>query len=358
MSEPPPVSIITPVYNAGPFLAEALASIWAQTYPDFELLVVDDGSTDDSPAILAQCRDPRLRILARTANLGPAAARNVALGHARGEVIAFFDGDDLAHPDRLRLQLEFLAAHPEVGMINGNVATIDQAGAIQPGERVDRLPPDQIAPALLFRNPLSTSTMTIRRAAIGDRRFDPTLTLASDWEMWVRLLEDTKIRVLPDILTHYRIHRGGILQRKIATGEECTRRIMDNLFARIGVAADADEYAAHRRLATFRFAPDADFVTAADRWLQKIAAANRISHYYPEHALAPVLAEYWFRCCLGAADLGWQTRAMCAASPLANHLPQRTRKLLALSLATARGELKRRCPRLAALWRALARRVR
>ncbi len=107
------VSIILPVYNGASFLAEALASAIAQTYPHFEIVVMDDGSTDDSASIAQTF--PRVRYFFQT-NQGIAAARNHAIAHARGELIAFLDQDDLWATNKLELQVAYLLAHPEISL--------------------------------------------------------------------------------------------------------------------------------------------------------------------------------------------------------------------------------------------------
>ena len=101
---PPKVSVIIPAYNAAPYLAETLASVFAQSYPDYEIIVVDDGSTDDTLAVLEQFAD-RITLI-RKPNGGPASARNAGLRQARGELLAFLDGDDLWLPDKLAAQVE------------------------------------------------------------------------------------------------------------------------------------------------------------------------------------------------------------------------------------------------------------
>src|SRR6476661_6105481 len=125
----PPVSVLMPVYNAGRYVAEAVESILGQTYADFEFLIVDDGSTDRSRAILERyaARDPRIRLVSRP-NTGYAAALNELLGLARGELVARMDADDVALPERLLRQVNYLRAHPEVVCVGTAVHLIDGGG--------------------------------------------------------------------------------------------------------------------------------------------------------------------------------------------------------------------------------------
>jgi len=124
----PTVSVVMPVYNGERFLAAALASICGQTYRDFEFLVIDDGSTDTTPLILADAarRDSRIRIITQPANAGVVAARNAGLQQAQGRFIAVMDSDDVAVPERLARQASHFEAHPDVAVLGGAVQLIDQ----------------------------------------------------------------------------------------------------------------------------------------------------------------------------------------------------------------------------------------
>src|ERR1043165_9066720 len=122
----PHVTVLMAVYNGEPFLAKAIDSILAQTYEDFELLVVDDGSTDATPDIVRSYGDRRVRTVRNPRNIGLARSLNVGLAEARGALVARHDADDLSYPDRFRRQVEFLAAHPDVAVLGTRFDSIDQ----------------------------------------------------------------------------------------------------------------------------------------------------------------------------------------------------------------------------------------
>jgi glycosyltransferase involved in cell wall biosynthesis len=125
----PRVTIVMAVYNAGQFLHQAVASVLAQTYENFELVVVDDCSTDNSLAVLRSFQDQRIQIIRRHTNMGAALSRNNALAVARGELIAIMDADDVCSPNRLERQVAFLDEHPEIGLIgSGAYENIDTDG--------------------------------------------------------------------------------------------------------------------------------------------------------------------------------------------------------------------------------------
>jgi teichuronic acid biosynthesis glycosyltransferase TuaG len=116
----PLISVIMPAYNAAAFISDAIASVIAQTWQEWELIVIDDGSTDDTPMILASTRDPRVRRLHKS-NGGVSSARNMGLDHARGEYVAFLDADDLLPPRSLASRMEVMLADPKVHFVDGTV---------------------------------------------------------------------------------------------------------------------------------------------------------------------------------------------------------------------------------------------
>lgn len=147
----PRVSVVVPCFNYGRFVAEAVASILAQSFRDFEVIVVDDGSTDDTPDVLRRITDPRVRVL-RQANQGCAAARNAGRALARGEFLAFLDADDLWRPTYLERQMEVLDAEPEVDFCFTNFVR-SQDGAFLPQSQFDIVPAIRTLPSRPTRVP-------------------------------------------------------------------------------------------------------------------------------------------------------------------------------------------------------------
>ena len=125
----PKISVIMPVFNAAPFVSAAIGSVLAQTCPDFELIIVDDASTDGSREIIAGFGDERIHKIWQEENLGAAYAKNTGLVVARGEFIAFLDADDIAFPGRLAAQLDFLQGHPDISILGSQITPIDAQGA-------------------------------------------------------------------------------------------------------------------------------------------------------------------------------------------------------------------------------------
>lgn len=208
----PAVSILLPVFNGGVFLSAAIESLLAQTFVDFECLVLDDGSQDGSGdvAVGLASRDSRIRVIARE-NRGLVATLNELLGEARGALVARMDADDIALPERLGRQVEFMAAHPEVVCVGGGQILIDERGRpIAPIE-----PPvedrDIQESALRGHGSICHPTAMMRTAVLRSLGgYRPEFYPAEDVDLWLRLGEQGLLANLPEPVIFYRIHPASI----------------------------------------------------------------------------------------------------------------------------------------------------
>ena len=217
MPLPPAVSVVVPCYNAAAFLPSTLRSVQAQQGFDLQIIVVDDGSSDGSPDLVA--RDFPDVTLVRQANAGVAAARNTGLAHARHDWVAFIDADDLWLPGKLQAQWDLLASHPEAGMAYTawKVWTSD-APVPDPAWLAALLATDGdaqrwqgasgwIYPELLVDCVVWTSSVLVRRELLARAGgFDDTLRIGEDWDLWLRLSRLTPILRVPRPLALYRMH--------------------------------------------------------------------------------------------------------------------------------------------------------
>lgn len=285
------VSVVVPVYNKAPYLREAFASIFAQTFTDFELIAVDDRSTDDSLVMLRSFTDPRLRIIALEHNLGPAGAVQRAMDAATGTYIARMDADDLMHPQRLERQVAYMEAHPEVGASSGEVVLF--------GNDTNRwtfpLTDAACKAQLLFGVPIAQGASILRSAVLrqhGIRYRDEWPRIGEDWLFWVALAPYTRFGNLPVELIRYR--RG---EQNISHGQDlvAARRIRVPLVMQaLGIPITADQVEHHLAASLLLPAPpDAALVGAVHGWLQHLQAWNRRSGHTTEAALAERCAKAW-----------------------------------------------------------------
>ena len=225
MTDPPLISVCMPVYNTEPYIAEAVESILAQTYPNFEFLIVDDGSTDRSLAILEHyaAQDTRIRLSSRP-NAGYLVRLNEMLAEARGDLIARMDADDVAMPERFIRQVEFLDAHPEVVAVGSRVLAIDSDGdpiaefcTTQDHEGIDRAHLD--VRGGFISHPVAMIRAGIIRE-IGGYRAD--YWPGEDVDLWLRLAEIGRLANLPERLLKYRRHLESIGHtRQARQNERC-----------------------------------------------------------------------------------------------------------------------------------------
>lgn len=211
----PRVSFVMAVYNAAPYLQETLDSLYAQTFADFEIVVINDGSTDGSHDILKKQTDPRLRHLDNDRNRGVIFSANRGLKAARGEYIARIDADDLCRPDRLAVQVGYLDTHPECDLVAGFIEMFDNdrkpLGAWPEDRQADSY--RKILKMLPEKNCLAQSTVMFRRTltkryAYRDIKLNPRY-FAEDYDLWLQLAASGKrLEKIPKVLLDYRVHSG------------------------------------------------------------------------------------------------------------------------------------------------------
>jgi glycosyltransferase involved in cell wall biosynthesis len=203
----PTISVIIPTYNRAHLIGASIASVLAQTYTNFELIVVDDGSTDDTEQQVHGFNDPRINYINQE-NKGRSHARNCALDLARGRYIAFLDSDDLFLPDKLALQVAYLDSHPHVGMVYTSAYCIDYSGNAL-SDRYLASVSGKIYKSIAFFRPVTITLPTVmaRRelfAEVGG--FDVQMHRFEDTDMWRRISKVTHIAALPEFTCKLRTH--------------------------------------------------------------------------------------------------------------------------------------------------------
>jgi len=199
------ISVIIPAYNQGRYLAAAVQSVLDQTLQDFEIIVVDDGSTDQTRQVAAGIDDPRLRYIYQE-NSGLSAARNTGIRNSTGNTLTFLDSDDLFDPRKLELLADKLDSDPELGFAAGMAVLIDQNGNPL-GKTFDQPPPADLTD-LLYWNPFHVCSVMIRRNWQEQAGlFDESLRAYEDWDMWLRLARlGCRMGWVAEPVSYYRFH--------------------------------------------------------------------------------------------------------------------------------------------------------
>jgi glycosyltransferase involved in cell wall biosynthesis len=310
------VSVIIPVYKAEKFVAETLRSLLAQTYENFEAIIVDDGSPDRSIEVCRQFHDPRIRIIQQV-NQGLPGARNTGIRHAKGDYIAFLDADDLWLPDKLEKHVRHLNQSPQVGVSFSYSAFINEkskyTGLYQVPRRIKGITPAYV----LCRNPVGNgSAAVLRRETLEDivfydrifgKReayyFDEHLRFekadATDLECWTRIATTTdwQLEGIPEALTLYRINSGGLSANAMIQYraiekviEKCCAIAPDLLGGSENLAKAYYKRYVARRAVTLR-----DGVLAVEMVNQAIRQDWRILLEEPHRTLLTILAAYLLR---------------------------------------------------------------
>lgn len=215
MAPLPRVSVLMPVYNTAHFLPATLNSLLRQTFQDFEALVIDDGSSDETPALMAQYRDRRVAYVRHDSNAGLAARLNEGLDRARAPLVARLDGDDIMHPERLARQVARFDADAGLVLLGTNKVNIDEHGRYSTANFCPTTHP-QIAWSLCFDNPFCHPSVMFRRDVVWREMggYDASLRYCEDYEIWSRLHRaGHRSGNLDQVLMAYRRHGTGMTSR-------------------------------------------------------------------------------------------------------------------------------------------------
>lgn len=237
-ADAPACSVVMTAYQDFRFLDEAVASLLRQDFADFELIVVDDASSDPAPVAALAARDPRIRVLRNPKNVGTAISANRGIAAARSDIIVRLDSDDVAEPQRLGRLVGALRADPELGLVGSAVTIIDEAGRPL---RLETMPETDLAIrwTLLFHNPFYHSATAFRRAAWeAAGRYREDEPVSQDHYLWFDMLPHVRARNLPEPLTRYRFNTAGLTATHPTHTQARTDPIRAALWAELGLTYD------------------------------------------------------------------------------------------------------------------------
>lgn len=302
------VTVLMPVYNGEKYLSEAIESILQQTFTDYELLIINDGSNDRTVQIIEKYVDPRIRLIHNQENLGLISSLNKGLDLAQGQYIARMDCDDVCHPERLRKQVEFMDAHPEIGVCGTWVELIGEKSGVW-RYPIDH---DEIRASLILESVLAHPSVIIRKSKFKEYKlyYDPAYMHAEDFELWHRCSDHFLLANLPEVLLKYRITASSTSRSNRDKQLESLRQIYEKSLASLNIALTEDDYKIHLAISTHNYSNNRLFILKAKRWLQTLHKANLIQQTYPEPFFSQLLADRWFWACYYAKDLGlwvWKT---------------------------------------------------
>jgi hypothetical protein len=310
----PAVTVLMPVYNGARFLAEAINSVLRQTFGDFELLAINDGSTDKTAEILASYHDPRVRIIDNGRNLGLIASLNKGLDLARGEYIARMDADDVCTRNRLAAQLAFMRGRPDIGVVGAWYRPIGRGL-----NRAVRLPTTQedVLAWLPFHCPIAHPTAFLRRKAFVENSlyYDPSFLHAEDYDLWSRAARVTGLANIPNALLHYRVHTNQVTFQHGGAQSEKARLVRGRELRRLLPDISPGEIDLHQEIAASSFTRDPATLSRIETWLLRLHQENQRAGTFPRPSFDRAIGKVWLGASLVCMPHLWAS-SRYARSPL------------------------------------------
>lgn len=327
-----------PVHNGATYVSEAIDSILRQSLRDFELLIVDDASTDETVAIIERYKDPRIRLLLSAERLRLSGALNLGLDNTQGDYVARMDADDISLPRRLEIQVRHMNRHPEIGICGTWIRYFGGSS-----QSVLRRPVgcEEIRAFTLVDTPFAHPTVMLRRSLMDlhHLRFDGSYYPTEDFELWTRAMRFFPGENLPQVLLRYRVHGQSLTGSDWSKMDEQAVRVIERQLHALGIETSPHTLRFHRELCMGRFNMSVETLNKADDWLQQILSANARARVFDQDAMANVLGDIWFRACMHAAHLGSWVAKSYANSALVRTKRLGTRNRLMVTLAAMKATL-------------------
>jgi len=317
----PIVSVVMPVYNGSQFLPESIESILNQSFSDFEFIIIDDASIDNSAEIISNYKDDRIVSVKNSRNMGVARTLNKGISLANGKYIVRMDADDISVLKRLELQVRFMEANSHIG-ISGGWVKLFGFGC----PTIARVPQgfDEVAAYMMFENPLWHMTVIMRKELIETHnlQYDPIFTRSEDYELWTKAIQHFPIANLGRVLVKVREHGNSATRANWDEVTVQTEKILARLLSRSGIPVTIEDIGFHHRIGRGYRVKTRKEIEGSEAWLKKLCDANMVLGRIKDNAYRRSVAMVWFRLCANSGPLGpWVFRKWCT-SPLATGYPQ------------------------------------
>lgn len=307
MSLPQPrtkATILMPVYNGETHLTAAVNSILAQTFSNFTLLIIDDGSTDQTQAIIESFLDPRIKFIRNPQNLGLAQSLNIGISAIDSPYIVRMDSDDIAYPQRLERQINYMDAHPEIGLCGSYYLAFGYGV-----EDTIRKPPtahSDILYELIFDNAFGHSTVVFRTelARQFNLQYNVELRVAQDYDLWVRMVRHCKAANIPEVLVRYRIHEGNASSRHAHEQRRAARMISEFHRNQIGLQSEPEDSDIHDELRSMNFPVNLARLRRAGNWLSRLLPITLFRCRQSPKSTLSLFSMWWYSACGRNASSG------------------------------------------------------
>lgn len=291
-----------PIHNGEPYLVEAIESVLNQSFQEFELIVVDDASTDGSLSRLKTLGDRRIKVLKNARKLGLARSLNKAISYAKGKYIARMDHDDIALRQRFENQVEFLEHHSKIDILGTWAKTFGSSQQIWKYPTTDA----EIKAEMLFNSNLVHSSVMMRASVLNRHRlsYDPKIPRAQDYELWSRVADHVNFANLDQVLMLYRLHPKQVGKQYANSQQAVASRVRLRQLKALGLKPTKAQLDLHNAIGIWDFPKTEKGLLEVERWLQTLLVSNRRVKIYSHLALSQALKKRWLAACRGAVSLG------------------------------------------------------
>ncbi len=288
----PRVTVIMSVYNGEKYIGEAVESILNQTYKDFELLIINDGSTDSSKDIIYLYDDKRIRLINNKRNIGLTRSLNKGIRLSQSEYVARMDADDVSLPTRLEKQVKFMDANDDIALCGTWFQSIGNNSDV-----VWKVPEhdEEIRCLMLFHNPIFHPTVILRRAVLEQfsLSYNPKYRYSQDYDLWVRMLAHSKASNLQEVLLLHRFHAQKIGATNSTAQEKVSNEVRLNLIRNLGIEPNYKDLHIHRAVTHADYETDPEFLYKVDDWFLKLYKANQVKELYAKSTFNRLLFMKW-----------------------------------------------------------------
>lgn len=293
-SNKPLVSVLMPVFNGEKYIWQAIDSILQQTFNDFELVIVNDGSTDQSIKIINSYHDPRIKLYQNDRNRGLSYTRNKCLEYSKGEYIAKLDCDDIALPTRLEDQVMFLNNNKDFGLIGGWVQFIDEADNLGDVCQFEASA-EKIPSIMLFHNCFAQSALMFRRNALPEEWYREPFPPAEDYDLWLRIVRKTKVSNLQKVVTYYRLHDSNVSKTKVDAMLAAEQKILLWQLEELGITPSEQEFDIYFSIKKVPSVLSETYLISLRKCIAILQEANEVRKIYNEPFFSNMLSKHWKR---------------------------------------------------------------
>jgi glycosyltransferase involved in cell wall biosynthesis len=293
----PEVTVFMAVYNGEKYLKQAIESVLQQTYQDFELMIVDDGSTDSSLSIINAFTDKRIKLLQNDVNKGLAFTRNRGIEEARGKFFATLDCDDLAYKNRLEKQLKFFYSNKDVAICGGKIKYINQHSNYTGKLFSLRGDEDFLKAILLFNNIYFNSATMISTEILRKFRYRESFAPAEDFDLFEQIAEHYKIGFINEWLCDYRVHEGNISTLKSKNRWAAENVITERQLVRYGFNFSSEQLNLHTKFTNTNFDFIGNHLQECKIWFNCLIEQNQSKKIFNQYSFRLALARQWIRIC-------------------------------------------------------------